>query len=359
MSSLKGKPKTRFIPRLISVFTKRNTSKTPLESLRKAKIDSYLISLGILSEHYGIQSSLAKAFWKRSHQIVILWLQWFMVFKWFFCSFFIENGYATAAQVGDFTAFLKGQAFDYHFILVMWSLGGATTCHLMSLARNHTRLNLFWLKPFELCKGTVKHQEMRLGVQDASEFWERVLVTLWLSKLLSRILFLTFAAGYLHVVMHLMPRDQLDNWSICWAVVTIVWLYYNTSIQIGVMAVFHMLCYYFIAKYRQLNEMVKEVELNPKMDLMTMHQSIETFMNDHNAFAKEMAIYNKFWQYYLVVIFSIYITIVCFFVELILFTKMNSLVHVLSLITIVAFFIFLIFIAFSAGAVSEEVTIIN
>ena len=345
--------RTRVISRVFSVFS-RGDYQTPLESLKKVKIDSYLISLGLISQHFGVESKFGQSFWKRSHQLFVLWLEWVMFAKWLFCGI-TEDEILTPEQTGDFTSYLPGEVFNYHFILIFWSAIGAISCSIFSMARDHQKLNLLWLQPFELCKGTLKPQDMKMETQETSYFWQRVLLTLWFTKILSRILFVIMSGAYLYVVFYLGPKFQWTEWNTFWTMVTVVWLYYNTSIQFGVMAVFHMICYYFIVKFRRLNEIVKEFEGNPKMDLMSMHQKLNHYMNHHNTYAKEVANYNKFWQYYIVMDFSISITIICFIIEMLLFVKMNLFVQTLSLIIIFSFTLFLIFTAFSAAAVSEEV----
>ena len=177
MSSSKTS-RTKIITRILSPFTRGDLNKAPLESLKKVKIDSYLISLGLLSQHFGVKLTFGQAFWKRSHQLFVLYLEWLMLAKWVFCATMPEN-YMPASQTGDFTSYLSGEAFNYHFVLISWSSIGAISCLLFSMARNHQKLNLLWLRPFELCKGAVKHQEMKFEVEEASDFWQRVVFTLW------------------------------------------------------------------------------------------------------------------------------------------------------------------------------------
>jgi hypothetical protein len=344
--------KAKFIASIIAFFHKSDRKRTPLETLHKVQVDSTLISWGLLSQPFEGKASNGRGFWKRTHQILVLIFEWLMVLKWLYCLTMAEK-YVNPVYIGDFVAYLPGKRIYYYLPLLFWTSIAAISATFFFMSRGKSELS--WLKPFEVCKGKLKPEDIKLDSEGAAHFWQRVLITLWISKFMIRNIAFIALLVFTLIFGKLWPEDKLFPYGLVWALLSFIWVYYTIAIQFGVMAVFHQICYYMIVKFDKVNQIAKELESNENMDPKTSYQKINSFMSDHNLICGEVSRYNKFWQYNMALNFIVYIFIICFIINLILFGKMIFIIRIILLVSIFAFFGLFCITTFSAGAVANEV----
>jgi hypothetical protein len=344
--------KAKLIAGIISFFHKSDRKRTPLETLPKVQVDSTLISWGLLSQPFESKASNGRGFWKRAHQMLILIFEWLMVLKWLYCLFMAEK-HMNPVLIGDFVAYLPGKRIYYYLPLLFWTSIAATSATFFFMSRGKSELS--WLKPFEVCKGKLKPEDIGLDSEGAAHFWQRVLITLWISKFMIRNIAFIALLVFTFIFGKLWPEEKLFPYGLVWALLSFIWVYYTIAIQFGVMAVFHQICYYLIVKFGKVNEIAKELESKENMDPKTSYEKINSFMLDHNLICDEVRRYNKFWQFNMAFNFIVYVVIICFIINLILFAKLILIIRILLLISIFAFFGLFCITTFSAGAVANEV----
>ncbi len=202
--------------------------------------------------------------------------------------------------------------------------------------------------------GEIEPKELNLTTRMAEKLWHQIYVTTFLARFMVWYTTIVCSAMYFWMTWYYWPQEYYFPYGIYAYVCYCVWIYYVCPHTLSFGFIFSQVCYYLSLKLDDCNRKLElYATIKPQnLDLMEI-------VGEHNKICKEIALFNKFWNFHLLIDAIIYSSILAFMLFISFFT---NIVDFLKLIfPPFSLFIFICFFAIYgiASIISSKVNILN
>jgi hypothetical protein len=188
----------------------------------------------------------------------------------------------------------------------------------------------------------------------ADKLWHQIYVTTFLAQSIVWYTTIVTSTTYFWMTWYYWPQEYYFPYGIYACLCFCVWIYYSCPHTLSFAFIFSQICYYLSLKLDDCNRKLKLYATTKPQNLDLME-----IIGEHNEICKEIALFNKFWNFNLLIDAIIYSSLLAFLLFISFFT---NIVDFLKLIfPPFSLFIFICFFAIYgiASIISSKVNILN
>ena len=202
--------------------------------------------------------------------------------------------------------------------------------------------------------GEIEPKELNLTTRMADKLWHQIYVTTFLARLIVWYTTIVCVIQYLWITWYYWPQEYYFPYGIYTCLCCCVWMYYICPHTLSFAFIFSQVCYYLSLKLDDCNRKLKlYATVKPQnLDLMEI-------IGEHNQICKEIALFNKFWNFYLLIDAIIYSSILAFMLFISFFTNIVDFLK--FIFPSFSLFMFICFFGIYgiASIISSKVNILN
>ena len=111
------------------------------------------------------------------------------------------------------------------------------------------------------------------------------------------------------------------------------------------------MCYYLKLKFRNINNRIKTFSIHKRND-----RKLKSILYDYHGVCAEVNRYDNFWNYYMLIEYSITAATICFIIYIAFFPSFNLWIKIIFIVYFPVFMLNLTIVSLSASMVTKEVT---
>jgi len=188
----------------------------------------------------------------------------------------------------------------------------------------------------------------------ADKLWYQIYVTTFLARFMVWYTTIVSSASFFWMTWCYWPQEYYFPYGIYTCLCYCIWIYYICPHTLSFGFIFSQVCYYLSLKLDDCNRKLKlYATLKPQnLDLMEI-------IGEHNQICKEIALFNKFWNFCLLIDAIIYSSILAFMLFISFFTNIVGFLKFIFPSFSLFLFIWFFAIYGIASIISSKVNILN
>ncbi|CAG2115416.1 unnamed protein product [Medioppia subpectinata] len=218
-------------------------------------------------------------------------------------------------------------AKQFTMALTLWSIYSFLLSRLFYRAEKN-RWNS-WLSPFAVFKGFIPPSIMGLDTGMTDHWFAKTKKTLAQMALFTNIRAVLGSMMFSWVAYARFRSNSVSqSYTILWAVILTVWVYYCSAYAYIAYGHFISLAYYFRMRYHKVNEDIESIIApDNRMKPNERCTTLQHVLNEHNELCIKIKQYNIFWAKYLMYTYFMFVAVICYTTFQAFFTYNRTLVR--------------------------------
>jgi hypothetical protein len=190
----------------------------------------------------------------------------------------------------------------------------------------------------------------------AEKYWYRLCLTKFIVDLSVwyTIISVSLVIGFLFLMKW--PENYLVPHGIQAFLSLLIWLWYILPNAIGLLCIFHQMCYYLNLRFDSVNKSLDRISLNSNYNKIRVEE-LNLILREHNLICVTVKKYNDFWRIVLLSDALIHTFFVLVMIYLTFFSPNLLWIRIFFSTLALIFFSCLLFVIISAASVSTQVYI--